>query len=100
MCASGFLPIEFDDQGQPLRLGPRTTIFTWNQRIAIAARDGGCIFEDCGLPASWTEAHHIDEWVRDHGETNIEDGVCLCATTTCCCTTEGGESSAETAGIT
>jgi hypothetical protein len=78
MCASGFLPIEFDDQGQPLRLGREPRLFTQPQRIAIAARDGGCVFGDCDRPASWTEAHHIDEWLRDHGETNVEDGVCLC----------------------
>lgn len=25
-----------------------------------------------------TEAHHINEYDRDHGNTNIADGVCLC----------------------
>jgi hypothetical protein len=78
ICGSGFLPILFDDQGQPLKHGREQRLFDDAQRMAIAARDGGCVFGDCGRPPSWTEAHHIDEWVRDEGRTDVEDGVCLC----------------------
>jgi hypothetical protein len=78
ICATGLLPILFDNTGHPMKLGREQRLFSEAQRIAIAARDGGCIFGDCTAPASWTEAHHIDEWDRDHGLTNVEDGVCLC----------------------
>ena len=78
ICATGMLPILFDDNGQPLKYGRARRLFSEAQHNAIAARDGGCIWGDCDRPPSWTEAHHIDQWERDHGETNVEDGVCLC----------------------
>ncbi len=52
-------------------------LFTARQRIGLAARDGGCRFPGCDRPPSWTEAHHIDEWHRDHGRTDLADGVLL-----------------------
>ena len=30
---------------------------------------GGCPINGCDRPPSWTEAHHIDQWERDHGKT-------------------------------
>ena len=27
---------------------------------------------------AWTEAHHIKHWKRDHGRTDVADGICLC----------------------
>jgi hypothetical protein len=78
VCSSGLLPILFDDTGQPVKLGRKSRLFTAAQRIALAARDGGCLIEGCDRPPSWCEAHHIDEWTRHHGKTDVEDGVLLC----------------------
>ena len=78
-CAEGFVPILFDkDGGQVMNVGLDERLFTHRQRIGLAARDGGCRFPDCDRPASWTEAHHINEWDRDLGRTDIADGVLLC----------------------
>lgn len=76
-CAAGYIPILFDD-GQPLNLGRSQRLFTPHQRLALAARDGGCLFPDCDRPPSWCEAHHITHWHRDHGNTDTADGVLLC----------------------
>ena len=79
MCADGFVPILFDKDGeQVMNVGRDERLFTTRQRIGLAARDGGCRFPDCDRPPSWTEAHHINEWDRDHGRTDIADGVLLC----------------------
>ena len=77
-CANGIIPIAFDDDGQVLNLGREHRLFSARQRIALAARDGGCVAVDCDKPPSWCEAHHVQHWKRDHGRTDIADGVLLC----------------------
>ena len=77
-CADGTIPIAFDETGQALNLGREQRLFTTAQRIALAARDGGCRFTDCDRPPSWCEAHHVQHWKRDHGRTDIADGILLC----------------------
>ncbi len=77
-CTVGGIPIEFDTDGQVVNVGRAQRLFTTRQRIGLAARDGGCRFPDCDRPPSWCEAHHIDEWLRDRGSTDIADGVLLC----------------------
>jgi hypothetical protein len=77
-CATGIVPILFDDDGQPLDVGRDQRLYTARQRIALAARDGGCRFPHCDRPPTWCEAHHIDHWHRDHGRTDVADGVLLC----------------------
>lgn len=76
ICSSGAIPMLFDDDGRVLNLGREQRLFSEKQRLAMAARDGGCLM--CDRPPSWTEAHHIDHWEEHHGETNIDDGVLLC----------------------
>jgi hypothetical protein len=77
-CEGGMIPIGFDTDGQVVNVGREQRLFTQRQRIGLAARDGGCRFPGCDRPPSWTEAHHIDEFVRHHGRTDIADGVLLC----------------------
>jgi len=76
ICASGAVPILFDDDGRALRLGRTQRLFSEKQRQVIAARDGGCLM--CDRPSSWCEAHHIDHWEEHHGRTDVDDGVLLC----------------------
>ena len=44
----------------------------------MTVRDGGCLFPSCDRPPSYCEAHHIDQWHRDGGNTDIADGILLC----------------------
>jgi hypothetical protein len=78
VCDAGLVATLFDDDGQAVNVGRSQRLFTSRQRIGMAARDGGCRFPGCNRPPSWTEAHHIDEWLLDHGKTDIADGVLLC----------------------
>lgn len=77
ICEVGALPVLFEG-GQVVNLGRQARLFTRRQTLGLAARDGGCIFPECDRPPSWTEAHHINEWRRDHGGTDLADGVLLC----------------------
>ena len=72
---AGYLPIRFDDAGAVLDLGRDERLFTEKQKVALAVRDGGCMDPDCTRPPSWTEAYHIDHWRRDHGRTDLADGI-------------------------
>lgn len=77
-CADGFLAIEFDEAGTALRLGRSRRTFSDAQRTVLAAVWGGCAVGDCDRPPSWTEAHHLEEWHRDHGATDVSNGILLC----------------------
>jgi hypothetical protein len=77
LCESGAIDIRFGADGD-MNLGREQRLFTARQRVALAARDGGCRWPDCERPPGWCEAHHINEWVRDRGKTDVIDGVLLC----------------------
>jgi hypothetical protein len=78
ICDTGILPVEFAPGSEnALRLGLEKRFFTPRQRVALAARDGGCRFAGCDRPVSWCESHHINP-VSEGGRTDIEDGILLC----------------------
>jgi hypothetical protein len=77
-CTSGTIAIGFDDNGQVLNLGREQRLFSPAQKIAISARDGGCMWTGCDSPPGSTETHHIDQWDRDNGTTDIALGIMLC----------------------
>jgi hypothetical protein len=77
-CTDGYYPLLFDEHGNGMRLGRAERNYTHQQRIMLAAIWGGCAVEGCDRPPSWTEAHHIDEWLRHRGETNVDRGILLC----------------------
>ncbi len=60
-------------------LGRAERLFTAAQRKTLVVRFGGCAYPGCTAPAAWTEAHHIQWWHRDHGGTDVLNGVLLCA---------------------
>ena len=77
-CADGIQPLTIDTQnGQVLNLGRAQRLFTPTQKVALAVRDGGCLWTGCDRPPNWCEAHHITPWSH-HGKTDIADGVLLC----------------------
>lgn len=77
VCEAGVVPIVIDAYGDVVALGRETRLYTRRQRLALAARDGGCRFPECARPPSWTEAHHITPW-SEGGTTDLAAGVLLC----------------------
>lgn len=77
ICDSGFVPVTVDAKGNPLDVGREHRSFTPKQRIALAIRDGGCMWPSCDRPSSYCEAHHIDPW-HSGGRTDIDRGILLC----------------------
>jgi hypothetical protein len=77
-CEGGQVGVLFDENGQVIDVGREQRLFTRRQRIALGVRDGGCRYPGCDKPPSWTEAHHILQWARDHGKTDVVNGILLC----------------------
>ncbi|GGJ15085.1 hypothetical protein GCM10010052_10560 [Paenarthrobacter histidinolovorans] len=77
-CDAEILPVLLGTDSQILDIGRTTRIFPPHIRKAITARDGGCAFPDCTLPAPWCEAHHITYWSHG-GTTGTNNGTLLCS---------------------
>jgi len=77
-CDTATRGITIDTGGNPLDLGREARLFSGTQKVALAVRDGGCRWRGCDRPASSCEAHHIDEWERDGGRTDVDRGILLC----------------------
>jgi len=76
-CSGGYLPILFEGT-DALDLGRSRRLYTGRQREVLAAIWRGCAVPGCDRPPSWTESHHIYQWDRDAGRTDVRDGVLLC----------------------
>lgn len=77
-CDADILPLVLGGKGQILDIGRSQRLFPPHMRRALVARDKGCAFPDCTIPATWCEAHHIVPWSAG-GTTNMSDGVLLCS---------------------
>jgi hypothetical protein len=75
-CQAKILPAIFDRKGQALWVGMGRRIANYAQRMALIARDRGCV--GCGADPAWCQAHHIIPWAAD-GPTDIENLCLLCS---------------------
>ena len=66
----------FDRAGRPLWLGRNQRLGNAAQRLAVAIRDGGCF--ECGAPMHQCELHHMEEWRRDRGRTDVSNLLAVC----------------------
>jgi hypothetical protein len=77
-CDADIIPVLLGSQGRILDIGRTSRVFPPHIRKALTARDQGCSFPDCTIPAPWCEAHHIDYWSRG-GTTGTDNGTLLCS---------------------
>jgi hypothetical protein len=77
-CDSVITRVLFGPDGMPLNVGRTQRLVPAHIRRAAEARDGGCVFAGCGSPTWWCDAHHVAEWIADHGETSVENTALLC----------------------
>jgi hypothetical protein len=76
-CDAGIIPVLLGTDSVPLDLGLEHRLVKPGQRKALIARDKGCSFPGCHLPARWTDAHHVKHWA-DGGRTDLHNLVLLC----------------------
>jgi Domain of unknown function (DUF222) len=77
-CDAAITRVVLDSRSQVIDVGRSRRVPSTGQRRALRARDGGCVWPRCDRPASWTSAHHVAHWVRDHGNTDLPNLVLLC----------------------
>ena len=58
-CDADIIPIVLNGDSVPLDLGRAYRLVKPDQRRALVARDRGCAYPDCPIPANWCDAHHI-----------------------------------------
>ena len=66
----------FGGNGRALWLGRKQRLANAPQRLAVAVRDRGCF--ECGAPMHQCQLHHVDEWRRDRGATDVDNLVAVC----------------------
>ncbi|MGN7252986.1 DUF222 domain-containing protein, partial [Arthrobacter sp. SAFR-014] len=76
-CDADIIPVLLGSEGRILDIGRTARVFPPHIRKALNARDQGCAFPNCTIPASWCEAHHITYWSQG-GTTSTDNGVLLC----------------------
>ncbi|CAI3796647.1 HNH endonuclease signature motif containing protein [Pseudarthrobacter sp. MM222] len=77
-CDADIIPVLLGGEGRILDIGRSSRIFPPHIRKALTARDQGCSFPGCTIPAPWCEAHHISYWSRG-GSTGTDNGTLLCS---------------------
>ena len=58
-CDADIIPVLLGSEGRILDIGRASRVFPPHIRKALTARDQGCAFPGCTIPATWCEAHHI-----------------------------------------
>ena len=58
-------------------VGRSRRVISPSQRRALKVRDKGCRWPGCDRPATWTEGHHIDHWIRG-GPGDLPNLILLC----------------------
>ncbi len=77
-CDSEISRIVFGPDSQVINVGRAERTYAGPRRKAVIARDGHCRYPGCTAPPALGEIHHIDQWVTDHGDTDINTGILLC----------------------
>ncbi|MCU1400262.1 MAG: hypothetical protein JWN62_3371, partial [Acidimicrobiales bacterium] len=78
MCTNANLVRLLTSNSVPLDMGRSQRLATDDQFKALLARDGGCRFEGCNMPADWCQVDHIHEWTAQTGPTDLHLLVLWC----------------------
>lgn len=76
-CDAAVIPMVLGAAGEPLDVGRERRLVTRGLRVALWQRDQGCSFPGCGIPAAWTDAHHVRHWSQG-GVTSLVNLALLC----------------------
>ncbi|MCU1605833.1 MAG: endonuclease, partial [Modestobacter sp.] len=77
-CDATISRMVLDPDGLPLDVGREKRVVPPHIRRAVERRDRHCVFAGCHAPTHWCDVHHLLEWLRDQGETSLENSALLC----------------------
>jgi hypothetical protein len=75
---ANILPIVLGGESEILDVGRARRLHSKAQRLAMAVRDGGCIWPACEAPPSWCEAAHSKTPWAAGGATSLDSGALFC----------------------
>jgi hypothetical protein len=78
LCDAYVQDVRTDAGGVVLAMGRATRTFTPDQFRAMVVRDAHCRGPGCEVDPGHCEAHHLDEWKRDDGPTDLDNGGLFC----------------------
>jgi hypothetical protein len=76
-CDAGLIPVVLGGESEVLDVGRSSRLVAPVIRTALIARDGGCVFPGCTVPAQLCEAHHVVPWHLG-GRTALDNLVLQC----------------------
>lgn len=76
-CNAHLVALYLDSESRVLDHGMSKRLFDRHQRLALAVRDGGCVWPGCDKPPAWCEAHHLNYWSED-GPTDLTNAGLFC----------------------
>lgn len=76
-CDAHVIPVVLGGHGQILDLGRARRTADGPLRVAVIARDQGCIHPGCTRPPRWCDVHHAIPWWAG-GPTSLPNCVLLC----------------------
>ncbi|MCW2825121.1 MAG: hypothetical protein JWQ91_2038 [Aeromicrobium sp.] len=76
-CNAHLVALFLDTDSRVTDVGLSKRLYDRHQRLALAARDRGCVWAGCERPPSWCEAHHLTFWSED-GPTDLDNAALLC----------------------
>ena len=77
-CDANIIPIVLAGDGQPLDVGRARRHATSAQRTALRTMYRTCAVAGCETSFDKTEIHHLAEWDKHHGPTNLDNLLPIC----------------------
>jgi hypothetical protein len=74
---ANIIPVVLGGESHILDLGRSRRLASPAQRIALAIRDGGCLWPGCEAPPGWCEVAHRTRWI-DGGPTDLAELFLAC----------------------
>ena len=79
-CTGGIRLLVTGPDAEVLYFGHSHRLFSAQQKKALTVAAGGrCQYPGCTTPAPYLEAHHAKWFQRDHGPSDVDNGVMLCS---------------------